>query len=524
MTANLWQDMRYGARSLWKNPGFTLVAVVTLALGIGANTAIFSVVNAVLLRQLPFKNPDQVMWVWSSRTDRDNAPFSLSDFLDYRDQNQTLELISAFSNIGLSLSGSERTERLQGLRVSANLFQLLGVDASAGRTLLPDDDEPGRRHVVVLTYECWQRRFGGDPQMIGKILTLNGEGYQLVGILPRRFDLPVREAEMAIPLAPEADPLRNVRNSVNFLRAVARLKPAVTRQQAEADLTAIVMRERQQYGDIYLRKTGVRLVPLYEAMVGSVRTSLWVLLGAVGLVLLIACSNLAALSLARASARHREMAIRKTLGATSSRLLGQMLTESLMLASLGGGAGLLLAVAGVRFLLALSPTRLPREQEIGVDLRVLAFAVVATVLAALIFGILPALQGARTEMSGELRASGRGAGEGARRNRSRSVLVIAEVALSFVLLISAGLLIQSFMRVLATEPGFDPANALAIRLSLPKAKYPNRAAVALFCDKLLPRIQGVARCRSCGGSFDSASERRTPQRSLIYRWSSFITW
>jgi predicted permease len=500
MLTNLRQDMRYGARSLWKNPGFTLVAVVTLALGIGANTAIFSVVNAVLLRQLLLKNPDQVMWVWSSRTDRDNAPFSLPDFLDYRDQNQTLELIAAFSNVGLSLSGSERTERLQGLRVSANLFQLLGVDASAGRTLLPGDDEPGRRHVVVLTYESWQRRFGGDHQMIGKILNLNGEGYQLVGILPRRFDLPVREAEMAIPLAPEADPLRNVRNSVNFLRAVARLKPAVTRQQAEADLTAIVMRERQQFGDIYLRKTGVRLVPLYEEMVGSVRTGLWVLLGAVGLVLLIACSNLAALSLARASARHREMAIRKALGATSSRLVGQVLTESLMLALLGGGAGLLLAVWGVRLLLALSPTRLPREQEIGVDLRVLAFAIVASVLAAVIFGILPALQGARTEMSGELRASGRGAGEGARRNRSRNVLVIAEVALSFVLLISAGLLIQSFMRVMAIEPGFDPANALAIRLSLPKSKYPNRAAVALFCDKLLPRIQVLPGVEAVGAA------------------------
>lgn len=496
--ANLWQDLRYGARSLLKQPAFALVAVITLALGIGANTAIFSVVNSVLLRQLPFKNPDQLMWVWSSRTDRDNAPFTLPDFLDYRDQNQTLEQIAAFSNVGLSLSGTERTERLQGLRVSANLFHLLGVDASAGRTLLPEDDEPGRRHVVTLTYECWQRRFGGDPQMIGKTLNLNGESYQVVGILPQRFSLPVREAEMAIPLAPEVDPLRNLRSSVNFLRAVARLKPDVTRQQAAADLTAIVTRQRQQYGDAYLKKTGVRLVPLYEEMVGSMRTALWVLLGAVGLVLLIACSNLAALSLARASARQREMAIRKALGATSSRLVRQVLTESLMLALLGGGAGLLLAVWGVRFLLALSPTRLPREQEIGVDLRVLAFAAAVSVLAAMISGILPALQGGRTEMSGQLIAGGRGVGEGARRNRSRSVLVIAEVALSLLLLVSAGLLIQSFMRVQAIEPGFDSTNALAIRLSLPKAKYQNRAALALFCDKLLPRIQALPGVEAVG--------------------------
>jgi predicted permease len=498
MLANLRQDLRYGARSLWKNPGFALAAIITLGLGIGANTAIFSVVNSVLLRQLPIRNPGQVMWVSSNRTDKDNAPFTLADFLDYRDQNETLELIAAFSNIGISLSGGERTERLQGLRASANLFQLLGVDATVGRTLLPEDDQPARRHVVVLTYECWQRRFGGDPKTIGRILNLNGENYEVVGVLPLRFDLPIREAEMAIPLAPDADPLRNVRASTNFLRAVARLKQGVTRQQAEADLTAIVMRERQQYGDAYLKKTGVRLVPLYEEMVGSVRTGLWVLLGAVGLVLLIACSNLAALSLARASARHHEMAIRKALGATSARLFAQMLTESLMLGLLGGGAGLLMATWGVPFLLALNPARLPRQQEIGVDLRVLAFAAAISVLAAVIFGILPALQGARTEMIGDLKAGGRGAGQGAAGNRWRGTLVIAEVALSFLLLISAGLLIQSFMRLQAIEPGFDPANALAVRLSLPKEGYRNRAELALFCDKLISRIQALPGVEAVG--------------------------
>ena len=498
IVANLWQDVRYGARSLLKKPGFALVAVISLALGIGANTAIFSVVNAVLLRQLPFKDPDQLMWVWSSRTDRDNAPFNLPDFLDYRDQNQTLEHIAAFSNVGLSLSGTEKTERLQGLRVSANLFQLLGVDASAGRTLLAEDDDPGRRHVTVLTYECWQRRFGGDPQIVGKTLNLNGEGYQVVGILPLRFALPIRETELAIPLAPDVDPSRTVRTSTNFLRAVARLKAGVTRQQAEANLTAVVSQQRQQYGDPYLKKIGVRLVPLQEEMVGSVRTGLWVLLGAVGLVLLIACTNLAALSLARATARQREMAIRKALGATSWRLIAQVLTENLMLALLGGGAGLLLAIWGVRFLLALNPTRLPREQEIGVDLRVLAFAAAASLLAAVISGILPAWQGARTDMSGALTAGGRGAGDGARRNSSRSVLVTVEVALSFVLLISAGLLIQSFMRVQAIEPGFDPSHALAVRLSLPKARYPNRAAVVQFYDKLLPRIQALPGVEAVG--------------------------
>ena len=493
----MFQDLRFGVRMLLKHKGFTTVAILSLALGIGANTAIFSVVNSVLLRQLPFKDPEALMSVSSRRTDRDTAPFTIPDFLDYQDQNRTLAQIAAFANIGLSMSTREGTERLQGLRVSANLFQLLGTDASAGRTLLPEDDQPARRHVVMLTDECWQRRFGGDLHILGNTLNLNGESYEVVGILPRLYALPIREAELAIPLAPEADPLRNVRSSTNFLRAIARLKTGVTREQAESDLTAVVQRERQQFGEVYLKKSGVRLIALREEMVGSTRTALWVLLGAVGLVLLIACSNLAALSLARVSSRHREMAIRKALGATSARLVRQMLMESMMLSLVGGVAGLLMATWGIRFLLALSPTRLPREQEIGIDLKVFAFAAAVTGLAAVISGILPALNGARAEMT-ELKAGGRGAGSGARQNRARSVLVIAEVALSFLLLISAGLLIQSFRKVQAIEPGFDPTNALAIRLSLPKANYPNRKAVALFCDKLLPRIQALPGVEAVG--------------------------
>lgn len=487
----LWKNLRYGARSLRKNPAFTLVAVITLVLGIGATTAVFSVVNSVLLRPLPFKNPDQLVWVWQRRPDNNKAPFSLPDFLDYRDQNQTLEQIAAVGNIGLSLSGVERTERLQGMRVSANLFQLLGVDANLGRLMLPQEDQPDQRHVVVLTFECWQRRFAGEPQILGKTLNLNGESYEVIGILPRSFSLPNPEAELAIPLAPDVDPLRNVRGSVNFLRAIARLKTGVTRGQAESDLSAIVLRQRQQYGDAYLKKTGINLVPLYEELVGNVRTSLFVLFGAVVLVLLIGCSNLAALSLTRASARYQEIAIRKAIGATSARVVAQLLTESLMLGLLGGAGGLLLAAWGVRALLSLSPTQLPRYQEIGVDLRVLAFATAASVLSAVVFGILPAWQGARAEMSSALKASSRGAGDHARLNRWRSILVIAEVALSFVLLIGAGLLIQSFKRVQAIQPGFDPTNTLAVRLSLPKLRYKNRAALALFCEKFLPGIQAL---------------------------------
>jgi putative ABC transport system permease protein len=491
MVGNLYRDLRYGVRSLRRNPAFGLVAIITLALGIGATTAVFSVVNSVLLRPLPFKNPDQLVWVWSRRPDNNKAPFNLPDFLDYRDQNQTLLEIAAFGNIGLSLSGAERTDRLQGLRVSANLFQILGVDATVGRLMLPQDDEPGQRQVAVLTYECWQRRFASEAQIVGKTLNLNGESYEVIGILPRTFSLPNPEAELAIPLAPDVDPLRNVRGSVNFLRAIARLKTGTTRQQAESDLSAIVLRERQQYGDAYLKKTGINLVPLYEELVGNVRTSLFVLFGAVVLVLLIGCSNLAALLLTRASARYQEIAIRKAIGATSARVVAQLLTESLMLALCGGAGGLLLAVWGVRALLSLAPTQLPRYQEIGVDLRVLAFGTTASVLSAVVFGILPAWQGARAEMNSALKASSRGVGDRARLNRWRSILVIAEVALSFVLLIGAGLFIQSFKRVQAIQPGFDPTNTLAVRLSLPKLRYKNRAALVLFCEKLLPRIQAL---------------------------------
>ena len=486
----MFQDLRFGVRMLLKHKSFTIVAILSLALGIGANTAIFSVVNSVLLRELPFKDPEQLMSVSSRRTDRDDAPFTLPDFFDYRDQNQSLEQIAAYTTVGLSLSGTDKREQLRGLRVSANLFQLLGVEATAGRILFPDDDEPGRRHVVVLTYQCWQSRFQSDPQVLGKNLILNGEGYEVVGVLPPSYALPIKEAELAIPLAPAADPLRNERASVNFLRGIARLKTGVTRAQAESDLGGIVTRQRQQYGESYLKKMGVSLVQLRDDMVGSVRTPLWILLGSVGLVLLIACSNLAALSLARASSQQREIAIRKALGATTARVVRQRLTESLILAFVGGAVGVLLATWGVRLLVALSPTGLPREQEIGVDLRALAFAAAASVLSAAIFGILPALQGARGEASGDLRAA-RGAGEGARRNRSRSALVIAEVAVSFLLLIGAGLMIQSFIRVQAIEPGFDPSNVLALRLSLPKTKYQDRAAVTQFYDRLLPRIQDL---------------------------------
>ncbi|HET6974678.1 MAG TPA: ABC transporter permease [Pyrinomonadaceae bacterium] len=491
-------NLRLGLRSLRKNPAYALVAITILALGIGATTAIFSVVNSVLLRPLPFRVPDQLVWIWSRRPDNNRAPFSLPDFLDHRDQNQTLAQVAAFGNTGLSLSGVERTDRIQAVRVSANLFQLLGVEAAHGRLMLPTDDEPSQRHVVVLTNECWQRRFGSDPQIVGKSLTLNSESYQVIGITPVDYSLPNPLAELAIPLAPDVDPLRTERGSVNFLRLIGRLKQGVTIDQAEADLTAIVTHERQQFGDLYLKKTGINLVSLHEELVGPTRAKLWVLFGAVTLVLLIGCCNLAALSLTRAAGRSHEIAIRKALGATSGRLISQLLTESLILATIGGVCGLFLAMLGVRALLFLNSAPIPRQQEIGIDLRVLAFAIGSSLVSAVIFGILPAWQGARADANGALRSSTRGAGDAARLNRWRSILVMGEVAISFMLLIGTGLLIQSFAIVQAVQPGFDPSNTLAVRVSLPKSHFENREAVALFDNKLAAALTAMPGVEAAG--------------------------
>jgi len=493
----LLQDLRYGARMLLKNPAFTLIAVITLALGIGANTAIFSLVNGILLRQLPFRQPEQLVWVSLRRPQSGQYSFTLPDFIDYRDQNQSLAGIAAVASWSANLADRGDPERLQGLRISANAFQMLGVEAVAGRVLLPDDDMPGQERVVVLTYALWRRRFGADPQIVGQTLTLNGAGYTVVGVLPPQFFFPVREAELAIPLAPEADPLRGVRTSVNFLRALARLKPGVTREQAEADLTAVAQRLREQYPVANAQKLGVTLSPLHEEVVANFSLALWVLLGAVGVVLLMTCVNLANLILVRAASRSKEMAIRAALGATRRRSVQQLATESLLLAGLGGGAGLLLARYGIDLLLALSPASLPRVAEVGVDFRVLCFTLALSLLAGVIFGLAPAWQSTRVNLNQELKESGREA-SGARSDRARGLLVVSEIALSLTLLVGAGLLVKSFLRLQAVNPGFDAGNTLVIQLSLPKAQYPNRAAATAFYEKLRPRLEGLPGVETVG--------------------------
>jgi putative ABC transport system permease protein len=496
----LLQDLRHGARMLLKSPGFTLIAVITLALGIGANTAIFSLVNSILLRQLAFRQPEQLVWVDSRRLASGKYSFTLPDFIDYRDQNRSLSGIAAYAPWSANLTDQGEPEQLQGLRISANAFELLGVEAVAGRVLAPGDDAPGQQHVAVLSYGLWRRRFGADPQLVGKKLTLNGASYTVVGVLPPQFFFPtrIRDAELAVPLAPDADPLRGVRTSTNFLRALGRLKPGVTREQAEMDLTAVAQRLRQQYPVANRQKLGVTLSPLHEEVVGDFRLALWVLLGAVGVVLLITCVNLANLTLARATGRGREMAIRAALGATRPRLVQQLATESLLLALFGAGLGLLLAFYGIDLLLALSPATLPRTGEVGIDFRVLGFTLALSLLAGALFGLAPAWQATRVGFNEELKGSGRGASGGKRQNRARSLLVVSEIALSVVLLAGAGLLIKSFLRLQAVNPGFEAENALAIRLSLPKAQYSNRAAVTAFYEKLRPRLESLPGVEAVG--------------------------
>jgi len=485
----LWQDLRYGARMLWKKPGFTAVAILTLGLGIGANTAIFSLVNSVLLRQLPFKNPEQLVWAWATRTDRDKAFYSIPNFIDTRERNQSLAQMAAFANWGANLTGTGEPERLQGVRISAQAFQMLGVEAAAGRTLLAEDDQPDSPRVVVLGNKLWQRRFSGERAVIGQTLTLNGDAYTVVGVLPPDFSIPNAEIEAAIPLRMESDARRGERGS-NFLRVLARLKEGVSVRQARADLARVTAGLREQYPADNAKLTAPNVLPLHDEVTGGYRAALWLLLGAVGLVLLLACANLAGLLLARATARQQEMAVRAALGATRGRLLRQMLTESLLLAITGGALGLLLALWGRSFLLALSPADLPRAGEVGLDSRMLLFTLALSVLAGLVFGLAPAWQTTKTDLAVALKEGGRGSAGGASQ-RLRGALVAAEIALALTLLVGAGLLVKSFTRLQQVNPGFEANHLLAARLSLPTARYSTPEALKVFYDKLAARLSEV---------------------------------
>jgi putative ABC transport system permease protein len=492
-------DLRYALRALRKSPGFTLVAALTLALGIGANSAIFSVVNAVLLRPLPYRAPEQLVTVshYYPSLNGLEAPVSGPGFVDYRDRTRAFDAVAVETAWRPNLTGRGDPERLTGARVSGRFFAAVGVPAALGRTLRPDEDDPGRERVVVLSDGFWRRRFGGDRAALGQTLTLNGEPYEVVGVMPAGFrDFFVPQAEFWRPLALTAEQLTAGRTN-EWLSLTARLKPGSTIEQARAEMRTLAGQLKQQYPDAYPPDWSLTVTSLHERGTGQVRPALLVLFGAVGFVLLIACANVANLLLARAAGRSREVAVRAALGAPRRRIVRQLLTESVVLALGGGLLGLAVAQFGVRALGALNPASLPGD-AISLDAPVLVFALVLSVATGLLFGVAPALQVSRAALQETLREGGRGAAGDRGAQTVRRGLIVAEVALALMLLAGAGLLVKSFARLQGVSPGFDGRNVLTATIALPDAKYPRDTQQVAFFDQLLPRLAAIPGVEAVG--------------------------
>jgi len=498
-----WQDVRYGVRMLLKAPSISIVATIALALGIGANAAIFSVVNAVLLRPLPFANSEQLMNVWETDSVRGYKRGSASypNFVDWREQNHVFDHISTYHNNDFIMTGRGESTRLQGAVVNADLFPLLGVSPVIGRGFLPAEDNPGEGgRVVVLSQALFQKRFNSDPNIVNQSMVLDGKTYTIVGVMPGAFQFPVQndpvELWTTVALDREGkDPITEERGA-HYMQVIARLKPGVSKEQAQAEMTAISARLEQQYPDKDLHKS-TSVESTLESLVGDIRPALLILLGAVGFVLLIACANVANLLLARAMTRQKEMAIRSALGASRLRVVRQLLTESVILALAGGLLGLVLAVWWSDLLVALGKNNIPRALQVGLDWRVLGFTLLVSVLTGVVFGLVPALHSSKTELTESLKEGGRSGGEGARRNRIRGVLVVGELAIAVVLLVGAGLLIQSLWRLRQVSPGFESENLLTFVVGIPEVKYPV-AKQAQFYHDLVARIESLPGVRSAG--------------------------
>jgi putative ABC transport system permease protein len=501
----LWQDLRYGARMLTKSPGFTAVAVVALALGIGANTAIFSVVNAVLLASLPYRDADRLATVWEVRRERDprgQNVINMANFFDWKEQNNVFEDMAAFFDTRSNLTGDGEPEEIPGQMATPNLFSLLGANAMLGRTFTPDDGKPDRPRVVVISHGLWQRRFGSDPSIIGRKLMLNNQDATVIGVMPPDFSWHVRNGSMTRQPAEVWSPWQiesemRQRRRGRFASAVARLKPGVTLTQAQAAMDAIGARLAEQHKD-FNAGWGVNVVPLRLQFTGEIRQALWILFGAVGFVLLIACANVANLLLARAAARQREMAVRAALGAGRWRIVRQLLTESVLLSALGGAAGLALAWWGIDALVALSPPELPDLAGVKISAPVLGFTFGVALLVGVVFGLVPAFEASRFDLHESLKEGGRSGGGGARSNRLRGVFVVAEVALALVLLVGAGLFIRSFSRLQAVDPGFDAEGVLTMRVSLPLMKYDSDRKRIDFFRQAVERLRALPGVESAG--------------------------
>jgi len=498
--AEFLQDIRYGMRTLAKNPGFTIVAVAALALGIGANTAIFSVVNSVLLRPLPFKEPNQLVMVWDEQTHLGfpkDTP-TPANFLDWQRQNSVFAGMAAMAQRSYNLTGNGEPERLDGRRVSANLFDLLGIQPQLGRNFRPEEDTPGT-HVVILSRGLWERRFAADPRIIGRAISLNGESYIVVGVMPAALELPRMMSDwreqLWVPLAFSLT--EAAARSSHYLEVIARMKPGVTLQQAQTEMSTIAARLAQQYPADNTR-VGAAVTPLREEFVGEIRPALLILLGAVAFVLLIACANVANLLLARAAVRQKEIALRLALGATRSRLVRQFLTESLLLAAAGCAVGLFLALLGLDVLKKSIPATIALAQGIAIDGKVLGFTAFVGLFTGLVFGLAPVAQASRFNLNENLKEGARGASVGARGNRLRSLLVIGEVAVSFLLLIGAGLLINSFIHLRNLDPGFNPDHVLTAKVELSAIKYPTKEKRSAFFQEVVRRVQTRPGVQSVG--------------------------
>src|SRR6266480_549317 len=488
LLGDLSQDLRFGLRMLLKNPGFTIVAVIALALGIGANTAIFSVVNTVLLRPLPYKDPDRLAMVWEDNSKQGfprDTP-AAANYIDWRDQNHVFEGMAAMVEISFNLTSAGEPERIDGHRVSANLFSLLGINPQLGRAFLPEEDQPGANHVVIMSHGLWQRQFGADPAIIGKPINLNGESFTVVGVMPRGFQFPRRADQLWIPIAFDTTEARERGN--HYLQVIARLKPGITLERTQAEMTTIAGRLEQQYTKTNT-SIGAVVTPLHEHVVGDIKPALLILLGAVAFVLLIACANVANVLLARAAVRQKEIALRLALGAGRARLIRQFLTESVLLAVLGGGVGLLLSIVGLSVLRRFIPPNISQAQAITIDAKVLIFTVLVSLATGLIFGLAPAMQAANFNLNETLKESGRDSGAGSRGNRIRGLLVISEVAVSFILLIGAGLLINSFLRLRNVDPGFRADKALTMKIVLSQARYGDKEQRGIFYSELIRRVE-----------------------------------
>jgi putative ABC transport system permease protein len=494
-------DLKYALRMLLKAPAFAIIAVLTLALGIGANSAIFSVIDAVLLHPLPFPRPNQLVAVWSRETTDKLAKYSESvpDYVDLRDQSQTLSGLAAFTRAGAVLNGTEEARQLEGVAITSDIFSVLGVAPARGRVYTREEDNIDAR-VVVLTDYAWKTYFNSDPEIVGKQISLSWRLYTVLGVMPPGFQYPVEgaRAEYLQPLHPLVPEYINKRDN-HFIRMVGRLKPGVTIQQCDAEMKTIATRLAQQYPKSNTDRTET-VYSLHDDIVGDVRPALVTILAAVVFVLLIACANVANLLLARATARQREIAIRTALGASRSRMVWQFLSEGFLLSIFGAAGGLLIAWWGIDLLRVFGPQDVPRLGEVAINASVFSFTFVVAIFSTLLFALIPALQVTRPNVNESLQEGNRGA-VGPESHHLRRLLVVTQVALSLLLLAGAGLLIKSFANLRSTNPGFDPSHALVVDLILPKAKYPEPEKHRQFFDQIMPKLEALPGVEAAGAAF-----------------------